>query len=48
VELAIVMLIAYIPFFYWIVKEAYESSKPKKRSYGPPAKQIKADDNWLW
>lgn len=42
--LAIVMILAYIPVFYWAFKEVNEQSKPKKRAY----EKIKTDDSWLW
>ena len=42
-ELAIVMLIAYIPFFFWVIRETRENNKPKKRVYD----ETKTDDNWV-
>lgn len=42
-ELVFAMLIAYIPFLVWAIKEVNESRKPKKRTY----ETSKADDYWL-
>lgn len=42
-ELAIAMIIAYIPFILWVLAEVRENNKPKKRNYEPS----KTDDYWL-
>lgn len=38
------MVVSYIPMLYWVLREVYESNKPKKRMY----KKTKTNDNWLW
>lgn len=42
-ELAIAMLVAYIPFFYGVVVEINEQRKPKDRIYDT----TKINDYWL-
>jgi hypothetical protein len=42
-KLAIVMLIAYIPFFYWIIVQTIEDCKPQKRVYD----ETKINDYWI-
>lgn len=42
-ELAIAMLLAYIPFFIWILVEVRENKKPKKRTYD----EAKTNDYWI-
>lgn len=32
-KLALVLIIAYIPFIFWVLREAIEDRKPKKRTY---------------
>lgn len=42
-SLAIAMIIAYVPFMWWVFIEISESNKPKKRTYGTS----KINDYWL-
>jgi hypothetical protein len=41
--LTIAMIVAYIPFIIWIIVEAIEDCKPKKRTY----EKTKTNDYWL-
>jgi hypothetical protein len=42
-NLAIAMIIAYIPFMVWVIVQAIEDRKPKKRNY----ETSKTNDYWL-
>jgi hypothetical protein len=42
-ELAIAMIIAYIPFIVWVIHDVRESKKPKKRVYD----ESKTNDYWI-
>lgn len=43
-ELAVAMIVAYIPFIYGMLRETLNEQKPKKRTY----ESSKANDYWLW
>ena len=42
-NLAIAMIIAYIPFMVWVIVQAFEDRKPKKRVYD----ESKTNDYWI-